>query len=193
MNRLIFKFLCFIFHPIYYFQDVRIHPLSKLGKSTTIGTGTNINGPCRLESKDGATISIGRNCGIGYNLVIRVRNHKMSYLNMQDKFANRHNLPSLTNSANVEIGDGCWIGDNVIILPGVNIGEGAVIGAGSIVSKSLPPYSVSVGTPAKVIRYRFSEQKIKEALLLKWHDWDEKKIIRNIKYFNEEFEKINNE
>lgn len=54
----------------------------------------------------------------------------------------------------VEIGDGCWIGAGVTILDGITIGEGSVIGAGAVVSKSIPPYSIAVGIPARVIKSR---------------------------------------
>ena len=56
----------------------------------------------------------------------------------------------------VHIGDKVWVGESVCILPGVTIGECSIIGAGSVVTKSIPPYSIAVGTPAKVIkRYNF--------------------------------------
>ena len=52
----------------------------------------------------------------------------------------------------VTIGDDCWIGGNVIILPGVTIGKGCTIGAGSVVTKDIPEYSVAIGSPAKVVK-----------------------------------------
>ena len=54
--------------------------------------------------------------------------------------------------------DDVWIGSHVLILSGVEIGQGAVIGAGSVVAKSIPPYAVAVGNPARVIKYRFSPE-----------------------------------
>lgn len=57
---------------------------------------------------------------------------------------------------NVEIGEYCWIGEKVMILPGVTIGDWCIIGAGSVVNKSIPSYSIAAGNPAKVIkRYNF--------------------------------------
>lgn len=66
------------------------------------------------------------------------------------------------NDADVRIEKGAWIGCNVTILKGVTIGTGAVVGAGSLVTNSIPPYAVAVGTPAKVIKYRFTEGEIEE-------------------------------
>lgn len=64
----------------------------------------------------------------------------------------------------IEIEDDVWIGANVIVLPGVKIGRGAVIGAGAVVTKSIPSYAIAAGIPAKVIKYRFDEKTIEKAI-----------------------------
>lgn len=63
------------------------------------------------------------------------------------------------------------------------IGNGAVIGANSVVTKSIPDYAIAVGSPCRVIGYRFSEDIIEQLLKIKWWDWDEDKIRENMKYF----------
>nr|WP_143033346.1 DapH/DapD/GlmU-related protein [Prevotellamassilia timonensis] len=63
-------------------------------------------------------------------------------------------MKDITPPGKVIIEDDCWIGFNVIILPGVTIGKGSIIGAGAVVTKSIPPYSVAGGVPAKVIKSR---------------------------------------
>lgn len=65
------------------------------------------------------------------------------------------------NDRDIIIDDDVWIGINAIILGGVHIGTGSVIGAGSVVTKDVPPYAIVGGNPAKVIRYRFTEEEIK--------------------------------
>ena len=67
-----------------------------------------------------------------------------------------------------------WIGDNVSIMSGVTIGDGAIIGANSLVTKDIEPYSINVGIPARKTKYRFSENEIKKICSLKWWnlDWD---------------------
>lgn len=71
--------------------------------------------------------------------------------------------------AHLEIGNDVFIGHNSIILPStVRIGDGAVIGAGSVVQQPIPPYAVVTGNPARVVRFRFSDAKIKELLESKW-------------------------
>ena len=72
---------------------------------------------------------------------------------------------------NVTIGNDVWIGQNSIILPGcASIGDGAVVGAGSVVNKDIPPYAIALGNPCRVVQYRFSNETIAELLERKW--WD---------------------
>lgn len=81
------------------------------------------------------------------------------------------------------IGNEVWIGANAIILSGVSVGKGAIIAAGSVVSKNVEPYSIVGGNPAKLIRFRFNEE-IMEALKdFNLSDFDENVIINNIKEF----------
>lgn len=76
------------------------------------------------------------------------------------------------------IGSDVWIGLGSCILSGVTIGDGAVIGAKSLVSHDVPAYAIVSGVPAKIIKYRFSQSVIKDLLEIKWWDWDLNKISR---------------
>jgi virginiamycin A acetyltransferase len=73
-----------------------------------------------------------------------------------------------------------YIGYNVTILSGVAIGDGAAIGACSVVTKDVPPYAVVAGNPARVLRYRFDEEAIENLLKIKWWDWPDEKVKENI-------------
>ncbi|MFL4364641.1 CatB-related O-acetyltransferase [Enterobacter asburiae] len=75
------------------------------------------------------------------------------------------------------LGDGCWLGMRSMIMPGVTIGEGAVVAAGSVVTKDVPPYAVVGGNPAKIIKYRFTEDDIARLLALKIYDLPEVKLL----------------
>jgi virginiamycin A acetyltransferase len=74
----------------------------------------------------------------------------------------------------VNVGSDVWIGDSVILLPGARIGNGAVIGAGSVVVSEIPSYAVAAGVPARVIKKRFSESSIAVLEKLSWWDWSDK-------------------
>lgn len=170
-------------------QDIHIHSGSKLGNYTSIGKGTNINGPAFINSRKDAPIEIGKYCAIAYNLRIRTRNHHTGYANLQDKFQRRHHFPNLdVVKGPTIIGNNVWIADNVVILPGVNVGDGAVIGAGSVVTKSIPPYTIVAGNPARVIKQRFSDEVARQLLEIKWWDWSEDKIKRNRSFFETDFQ-----
>ena len=82
------------------------------------------------------------------------------------------------NALKIEIGNDVWIGEGVTMMPNVKVGNGAIIGACSFVNKDIPPYSIAVGVPVKVIRYRFSDDKIMLMQNLQWWDWEPEKILR---------------
>ena len=79
----------------------------------------------------------------------------------------------------VRIEDNVWIGENVTICPGVTIGENSVIGAGAVVTKDVPPYAVVAGVPARLLRFRYSEEMIEALLRVRWWEWDEATLNRN--------------
>ena len=79
-------------------------------------------------------------------------------------------------SGKIVIGNDVWIGENVKIRQGVTIGHGAVLAQESFVTDNIPPYAIVGGNPAKVIRYRFSEEQISELLEIAWWNWEDDKI-----------------
>ncbi len=80
------------------------------------------------------------------------------------------------------IGNDVWIGAEAMIMPGVNIADGAVIGARSVVTKNVGPYEIWAGNPANLIKKRFGDQDITKLLQIKWWDWDLETLKRNLKY-----------
>ena len=69
---------------------------------------------------------------------------------------------------------------NAIIMPGVSIGEGAIVAAGSVVSKNVPPYTIVGGNPAKEIKKRFTDSEINKLMEMRWFDWDRELVERAI-------------
>lgn len=76
-----------------------------------------------------------------------------------------------------------WIASGANVLHGVTIGDGAVVGAGSIVTKDVPPYAIVVGNPARILKYRFDDKIIEELLKIKWWDFSDEVIKGNIELF----------
>jgi len=81
----------------------------------------------------------------------------------------------------VKVGNDVWIAAGAVITRGVTIGDGAVIGANAVVTKDIPPYAIAVGSPAKIIKYRFCTEVISLLLQLKWWEWSEEKLKQ---YYN---------
>ncbi len=94
--------------------------------------------------------------------------------------------PRCTVGGKVNIGNDVWIGENVKIVGEVNIGDGAIVGAYSVVAKDIPPYAVVVGNSARVISYRFTEKQIEKLLKIKWWEWP----FQKIKVFISDFKDI---
>ena len=74
-----------------------------------------------------------------------------------------------------------WIGQNVTIMPGIHIGDRAIIRANSVVASDIPPYAVAMGNPCRVAKMRYDDKFIAYLLQQKWWDWDTEKIERNFK------------
>lgn len=159
---------------------MRLHPEVHLGRCTTIGDHTRINGPAHLASSTSAPIEIGRYCAIARNLHVRTRNHLTGYANLQVELQRRHGFPDIELADGpVRIGSNVWIGDNVTVLAGVEIADGAVIGAGAVVTRDIPPFAIAVGVPARVVRQRVPDAIATQLLRIRWWDWDEDRIGRN--------------
>lgn len=84
------------------------------------------------------------------------------------------------------VGNDVWIGCNVVIKSGVKVGDGAVIGGGSVVVKDVEPYSIVAGNPAKEIRKRTDDESIKRIMNLKWWEWSTQDIKNNIEFFDKD-------
>lgn len=118
----------------------------KIGSSCFIGFNLSLLNASRIE--------IGDNVLFASNVLITSENHGM------DPESNIPYMDQTLSSKPVIIEEGCWIGEKVCIMPGVTIGSKSIIGAGSIVTKSIPPYCIAVGNPAKVIKkYNFKSHK----------------------------------
>ena len=114
------------------------------GKNIEIGDYSGLGENCQVPDN----IKIGRDVMMGPDVLIIGKNHEFENMQIPMRLQGSKDAPP------VFIGDDVWIGARVIILPGVNIGEGAIVGVGSIVTKDIPSYAICVGNPARVVKYR---------------------------------------
>ena len=137
----------------------------------------------------GDKLIIGKFCAIakGIEFIMNGANHRINSIttypfnimgNGWEKSA--LSLSELKLKGDTIVGNDVWIGQNVTVLPAVHIGDGAIIGANSVVAKDIPPYSVAVGNPCEVKRKRFDEDLIEYLLQIRWWDWDAEKIFKNM-------------
>jgi len=133
-------------------------------------------------------VIIGRYCSISHFVCIGATHHHMDYLSTGFLDDNCYNniVREGAEQKNIKytiIDRDVWIGVNALILGGAKIGHGACIGAGSVVKKEIPPYAIAVGSPARVIKQRFSDEIVSDLLDLQW--WTlEQDIISTLPYEN---------
>jgi len=156
------------------------------GSPVTVGRYSSLNGPntdihCSINP-----VTIGAFSSIARNVSIQEYNHKFdaasSYLIHKNVFKEPVDK-DVYSKGSVEIGNDVWIGTQCVILGGAKIGDGAVIGANSVITGEIPPYAVVAGSPAKVVKYRFEEEIIGMLKELRWWDWPIEKIRANRNLF----------
>lgn len=135
--------------------------------------------------------TIGKFCSIGAEVRIGMGTHTLNNLSTASIFTAKKNGTGISwtteNSfeeyKTVKIGNDVWIGQRAMIMGGVHIGNGAVVGAGAIVTKDVPPYAIVAGVPARIIKQRFSEDVINTLEQARWWDKQEPELKSNIKLF----------
>ena len=142
---------------------------SRLKSKIEIGNNSTINRNCYIDGR--GDIKIGSNVSISPEVNILTADHDINTSDFKYK------------SAPVILNDFVWVGTRAIILPGITIEEGAVIAAGSVVTKDVPPYAIVGGVPAKIIRYRFSNVECENLENLKWWDKEIEWIKKHFKEF----------
>nr|WP_051254704.1 CatB-related O-acetyltransferase [Halobacillus kuroshimensis] len=177
---------------IRHLQFKRKYPSVYLGQgvevdvsTTTVGEGCSINAYTRISHSvvgrytytarncNVMNVKLGSFCSIGPGCQIGLGNHPSHFISTSPIFystAGQLNGETWVDQdyyeefSPVTIRDNVWLGAHAIVLDGVTIGEGAIVAAGAVVTKDVPPYAIAAGVPAKVIRYRFREETIKKIL-----------------------------
>ncbi len=148
----------------------------------TIGSYTYVTDNWQLHSSDNSPIFIWNFCSIAPNsFIISYSLHSPDMLSTSTSLGG--NISYTDHGWPINIGNDVWIGANVTILPGVTVGNGAIIGAWSIVTKNIPPYAIAVWNPAKVIKYRFDDEIIVKLQNKRWWEKDIETIRKEYKEF----------
>ncbi len=134
---------------------------------------------------------IGKFCAISWDTTINAISHPYNHLTISAfpyvPYVGNFVKERKQSYQKVIIKNDVWIGANSVIMPGITLGNGAIIGAGAVVTKNVPDYAIVAGVPAKVIKYRFSQDIIERLLILKWWDLDPKIIKEHIQLWGDEF------
>jgi len=161
-------------------DEIDVAPGTFVSRGAVLGRRVRITTPSYIDP-----------CEIGpYSILARVSirsvNHETRFLNMQEiaqrrVIGGRSVVTSLDKP--IKIGAACWLSDNVTILRGVEIGNGAVVGAGAVVTKDIPPFAIAVGIPAEVVGYRYTDEIIELIKPVDWWNWSDDKLRANVDLF----------
>jgi len=146
-----------------------------------IGEGSTGN-PKVLDWRSGSKLKIGRYCSIAPGVTLFVDNgehhtdwvstHALTRLNKNKK----DRRGRVATRGDMIIGNDVWIGDAAVVMSGVKIGDGAVIGARSLVVQDVPPFAIVSGVPARFLKFRFTSEQIEALQKIAWWNWSEDQI-----------------
>jgi acetyltransferase-like isoleucine patch superfamily enzyme len=157
----------------------RLHRGVQIGANVHIGDYSYVNDGTLIGSG-----AIGKFCSIGYYCGIGMHEHPLDRVSTSPFLYGRLNLfggPGLWDEFQRPpvIGNDVWIGSHAVVLQGVRIGDGAVVAAGAVATKDVPPYAIVAGVPAGIVRYRFGAREIETLLALQWWNMPPAELLRN--------------
>lgn len=154
----------------------------KIGRYTYVGVNSNFS-----------NTTIGSFCSIGPEVLCGLGDHPINFVSTypgfySNKASGSHWFGHINNfkeQSNTIIESDVWIGARAIIKGGLHIGTGAIIGAGALVTKNVPPYAIVGGIPAKILKYRFDEDLISALIESKWWEMSEDNLKKISKYMDD--------
>lgn len=179
-----------------FFRDdaIFVHPNAKIGSQVYLPQGTRV--PSHVDIGSGAwfasppqfvgggAVVVGEWAAIGARLNVISSNHDPSRLNMHIPLQRRLGLPDNHLGSGVTVvGPGAWVGDDVTVLAGVRIGAGAVVGASSVVTKNIEPFTINAGVPSRPLGDRCSRDVAARLVDLAWWEWSVETMSSNLPLF----------
>ncbi len=187
------------------FSSAIIDEGCSFNNKTKLGYNSRVLSNCVLNNSELGSFSyvgkncliqntiIGKYCSIANNVSIGLGKHPTKHFTTSPLFYKRNN-PFKINLVDKDlefseykktiVENDVWIGYGAIVMDGIKISNGSIIGAGSIVTKDIPPYAIAVGIPAKIIKFRFDNNKIDKLIKSSWWDNDPYEIKKTIKHLN---------
>lgn len=187
------------------FSSAIIDEGCSFNNKTKLGYNSRVLSNCVLNNSELGSFSyvgkncliqntiIGKYCSIANNVSIGLGKHPTKHFTTSPLFYKRNNTFKInlvdkdlefSEYKKTIIENDVWIGYGAIVMDGIKISNGAIIGAGSIVTKDIPPYAIAVGIPAKIIKFRFDNNKIDKLIKSSWWDNDPYEIKKTIKHLN---------
>jgi acetyltransferase-like isoleucine patch superfamily enzyme len=172
-------------------ENCRIDTLAKLDPPYRV-YNSSINRYSYLSVNSRVSFTeIGSFCSIGPNFLCGWGVHSVNGISTSPTFYSSKSYNGFSLALNdkiderkpIVIGNDVFIGSNVTILDGVKVGDGAIIATGAVVVKDVPPFAVVGGIPAKLIRYRFTQEQINKLLTIKWWNWSHEDLHKVEKHF----------
>lgn len=197
----------YIFGLIKYLTYTRVSAFAKITYKSEISKKAKINRFVKVfnctigdysyvgSNSELVNVTVGKFCSIASKCSIGLASHTLNFISTSPIFTLKNNgtgfswvKMDITGIANnkVSIGNDVWIGNKATIIGNVKVGNGAIIGAGAIVTKDVPNYAIVVGVPAKVIKYRFPDDVIEKLNSLEWWNFPTDLLKKNIYYFQKQ-------
>lgn len=164
-------------------ENVSIHLKARIYSNVKIGRYTYVGENTILENCE-----IGAFCSIARDVKIGLSDHKIDMVTTHPIIYKKNyrfikeNIPCVQKEQ-IKIGNDVWIGAGAQIMNGIKIGDGVIVAAGAIVTKNIEDYAIVGGVPAKFLKYRFNKEQIVRLQELKWWQWSEKEIEKEISNF----------
>jgi virginiamycin A acetyltransferase len=149
--------------------------------SLRIGFFTSLTGDLKVRGQ----VTIGKYCAIGDNCRLIASSHDPQCVNLQIRLQKElGSSKGSTSRGEIEIGNNVWFGDDVTVLSGVKVGDGAILGAGAVATTDIPPFAIYGGIPARHLRWRFREDVRRQLQEIRWWDWSWERILENRRFFD---------
>lgn len=160
-----------------------------LGRDVTLASAASIGDRSYVNDRTAiGAASIGRFCSVAYNCCIGLHEHPLDRVSTSPHFYGSANLFGRPASFDdlgrpTVVEDDVWLGSNVVVVQGVNIGVGAVVAAGAVVTHDVAPYTIVGGIPARTIRMRFPAEIVDALLASRWWEWSDEELRANERLF----------